>query len=294
MFHKFDTPKEHTAENIEEVFEILHKEYTSSNRSLGFRGHANSEWILEPSLARFMKEKKRTICHDHRRDIKSFYVNLGNRLISEFKENLIVNGDLSEQSLEKVDLWQYGQHFGLPTPLLDWTYSPFVALFFSLCEPGGDDTKRCIWVLDLVTLQQINGFIETAVIPKLIDTIKPESSLREYIDVMNIIGNPSEHNKRLSFQQGFFTKQIYYSSFQAWLKIVMANFTQNKCDRPLFQKVIFSCNENERLNALETLGQMNINFRTLFPDINGSVLAAKESAISSFRKPRISSIQFSI
>lgn len=34
-----------------------------------------------------------------------------------------------------IDFMSYGQHFGLPTRLLDFTYNPFVALFFSLFMP---------------------------------------------------------------------------------------------------------------------------------------------------------------
>jgi hypothetical protein len=40
------------------------------------------------------------------------------------------------------------QHYGIPTRLLDWTYDPFVAAFFSSRPGGGDCGDLCIWALN--------------------------------------------------------------------------------------------------------------------------------------------------
>lgn len=40
------------------------------------------------------------------------------------------------------------QHHGVPTRLLDWSYSPLVAAFFATRPPSGEDRDRAVWRLD--------------------------------------------------------------------------------------------------------------------------------------------------
>ena len=74
----------------------------------------------------------------------------------ELYPNIIRNSDLTNREFEllsnfekyglqyfsvnnAIDFMSYGQHFGLPTRLLDFTYNPFVALFFSIFMPKGSN-----------------------------------------------------------------------------------------------------------------------------------------------------------
>lgn len=78
---------------------------------------------------------------------------------TELYPNIIRNSDLTNREIEllsnfekyglqyfsvnnAIDFMSYGQHFGLPTRLLDFTYNPFVALFFSLFMPKGTNYKN--------------------------------------------------------------------------------------------------------------------------------------------------------
>ncbi len=94
-----------------------------------FRGMASRDWPLQTSLSRLGGD----------------YARLERHLIRNFRKYAYLEGG------EQRSMWNLlaqAQHHGLPTRLLDWTYSPFVALHFVTDDIRRFDEDGTIWCID--------------------------------------------------------------------------------------------------------------------------------------------------
>lgn len=201
-----------------------------------FRGQADAEWKLESTLARALKT---TSLNSKERE------QLENAHLTNFKVNLRGRSNYDLRNVSDDELWAIGQHFGLFTPLLDWTWSPYVALYFSLfgkCTSG----YRVIWALLESDVETLNARIKN---PK------------KRVYVINPLTN---YNQRLVNQRGLFVKVPVGVDLEKWVKPA-DNFTWVTMYKISFPDKI-------RNDALAALDSMNINYLTLFPDITGSSL----------------------
>lgn len=279
-------------ESGDELFNHLHENADQSFR-FGYRGHRVESWRLESTIWRFIEEIRSNFPSQEKRKVECVYRTVESDLKYFFKQNILVNGDVSQEELDKNDIWQYGQHFGLPTPLIDWSNSPYVALFFALTgksfltkeiEEGvvpESANLRCVWLIDKYVLHRINEAVVDEIRPKNKQSFTPESALIDFYPTLDIKGELNRINKRIRYQQGFFVQPGKLSSIRVWADRIGHAMHKPKMESPFLQKLVFPCNEGDRIRMLDKLDLMNINNRTLFPDVEGSV---KDATDRTFRR----------
>lgn len=109
----------YTAKNMQQINGLFRKHNNWSGYI--FRGQELCEWGLVPSLFRHSVNNALDISE------------LVNHHLNQFQ--LAIRGRANENKVDDdYGVWAIGQHHGLYTPLLDWTASPYIALFFAFCN----------------------------------------------------------------------------------------------------------------------------------------------------------------
>jgi hypothetical protein len=157
------------------------------------------------------------------------------------------------QTLTVNEWWALGQHYGLATPLLDWSRSPFAAAYFAFEEAEPCATAyRAVFALN-----------QRAVLAKNFEIDNGPSIERGRIPVVEFVDPLSDENPRLVSQGGLLTRAPIGMPIEHW---VAQAFEGQSVSALLRIKIP----DHDRATALRSLNRMNINHLSLFPDLNGA------------------------
>lgn len=226
-------------------------QHNLTNREVIYRGQRGYNWQLSSTLSRQFDGGS---ISDQTRD----------NLLVEFK--LAMRGRGADvKDMDEAEVWAYGQHHGLFTPLLDWSRSPFVALFFAFERSdveAQENLSRAVFCLNMSAMKALAGelFIEP----------------RFY------------HNARLVNQAGLFTltpsghENFVSSIFNLLVEegVVQADDIETIGDDEVNDAALardlarYICKihipNTDRLGCLNMLRKMNIHQASLFPDPGGA------------------------
>ena len=177
----------------------------------------------------------------------------------------------SEPGLTKTQwrLLVLAQHHGLPTRLLDWTYSPFVAMHFATAITDKFDRDGIIWKVDFVKInhsapdiflqvlkdEKCNAFT-VEMLEDLIPDLKAFDELKDGPHA--IFFEPPSIDERIVNQYALFSVISDYS----------VDFEEILTINPDFYRRIIIPKEL-KWEIRDKLDQANINERLLFPGLDG-------------------------
>lgn len=183
-------------------------------------------------------------------DIPTLYRHLSQRTTHIFDLNV------AEQNGAVFNLVQ---HHGYPTPLLDWTYSPYVAAFFayrsvrnSEARKAGPEDKVRIFMFDQMLWRTTYNQI-----PK-VTSCPPHFSIQEFIAI---------DNERLIPQQSI-SSITNIDDIETYIQ------SKESADRRYLQVIDLPL--TERPNIMRELSTMGITAGSLFPGLDGACEELKE------------------
>jgi hypothetical protein len=173
-----------------------------------------------------------------------------------------------EQARTVWDWLALGQHRGLPTRLLDWTYSPLVALHFATEDPADMDRDGVVWCVNFVEANRrlparLRRIMQREGSETLTtDMLAPFGSLRAFDALARtpflVFLEPPTVDRRILNQHALF-------SLMSSPRADMDTWLSRHPD--LVRRVLVPAELKWEIR--DKLDQANINERILFPDLDG-------------------------
>lgn len=255
----------HYPANFSDALKVV-EDFQADHSTSWYRGVGNAAHSLTPSIFRHPKHRKIEEIHEIENEISSVFEQRSPPFVSQTFKNV----------------WEqmfYMQHYGIPTRLLDWTESPFTALYFALTSgertaSGKPKSDAAIWMLDpeawnrgaLSDISYKGGILDPN--REQVKAYSPKADLEERKNLPVMIYG-THNSPRIVAQRGMF------SLFGKSVDPMEKSFAENEFQEGALQKMIIK--KDVRDAVAESLFRKGISDSTIYPDLHGLSLELKRS-----------------
>ena len=231
----------------------------NSEKEYIYRGQSDSGWVLCSSLYRFFESKG--VNSEYRAIFES-------KAVENFKENLALYNYDKYHALSDIDAMVVMQHYGCPTRLLDWTLSPYIALYFIVHDIISEGTLYVLNITDYqnrlapkLPFDDYNHAILKRIPDRNFRFILREKDKLAPIPLQSQVNSPNTIN-----QQSFFLVDVDLGKST---ETAIIDFSDKSLIKVNID--ISICDAIKRM-----LQKMNVDGRHLFENLNGLAYNAKE------------------
>lgn len=174
--------------------------------------------------------------------------------------------------VERDSVWHWlavAQHRGLPTRLLDWTYSPYVAMHFAVSHIDQFDRDGAVWMVNFKRTHQFLPPEYCAMLKKEGADLFTVSMLSEFVDSLADMDTRMKSDFALFLEPPSIDDRIInqYALFSVMSnpRLSMDDWLRDRPD--LWRKIIIPAELKWEIR--DKLDQANITERVLFPGLDG-------------------------
>ena len=215
-----------------------------------FRGLSNEDYKLETTLMRLGGD----------------YAELEHHILRNFSK-------YAHRDVVQTDsVWHWlsvAQHYGLPTRLMDWTYSPFVAMHFATANIERFDNDGVIWAVNYLKVHQLLPDRLRVVLDGEGANVFTVKMLTETMESLHELDTLEQRDFVIFFEppsiDDRIVNQIAFFSVISNPTLVLDNWLMKHPD--VWRKIIIP--KELKWEIRDKLDQGNVTERVLFPGLDG-------------------------